>query len=114
MKSHRRSMSRSTPFFLVVLVLWASGLGTFAQPQGADRTASKEREAFSRAGRADANWTLPRTAWGDPDLSGIWNYATMTPLERPRELAGKEVLTDAEAAAYERQTIERQSVTNNT
>jgi hypothetical protein len=48
------------------------------------------------------------------DLEGIWNFATMTPLERPRELAAKAVLTPAEAAEYERQTIERQSTTNNT
>jgi len=46
-------------------------------------------------------------------LEGIWNFATMTPLERPRELA-KAVLTPEEAAAYERQIIERQSTTNNT
>ena len=59
-------------------------------------------------------WTPPRTSWGDPDLQGIWNSATMTPLERPRELAGKAVLSEEEAAAFERQTLERQAVTNNT
>ena len=48
------------------------------------------------------------------DLDGIWNYATMTPLERPRDLAAKATLTLAEAADYERQTIDRQSATNNT
>lgn len=48
------------------------------------------------------------------DLAGIWNYATMTPLERPRDLASKAVLTPAEAAEYERLTIERQTATNNT
>ena len=48
------------------------------------------------------------------DLDGIWNYATMTPLERPRDLAAKATLTPAEAADYERQTIARQSATNNT
>jgi hypothetical protein len=48
------------------------------------------------------------------DLEGIWNYATMTPLERPRDLAAKATLTTAEAAEYERATIERQSTTNNT
>jgi hypothetical protein len=47
-------------------------------------------------------------------LDGIWNYATMTPLERPRELAAKAVLAPDQAAAYERQTIARQSATNNT
>jgi hypothetical protein len=64
--------------------------------------------------RPAAPWTAPRTAWGDPDLDGVWNYATMTPLERPAALAGKDVLTVEEAAAYERQVIERQGVTNNT
>ena len=40
----------------------------------------------------------PRTAWGDPDLQGVWEYWTFTPLERPDDLAGKDVLTDEEAA----------------
>jgi hypothetical protein len=64
--------------------------------------------------RSAAPWTPPHTAWGDPDFDGVWNYATMTPLERPAALAGKDVLTAEEAAAYERQIIERQGVTNNT
>jgi len=59
-------------------------------------------------------WTPPRTAWGDPDLQGIWNYATMTPLERSRELGEKAVFTADEAAAFERQVLDRQAVTNNT
>lgn len=42
-----------------------------------------------------------RTPWGDPDLQGTWTNQTLTPLERPAEFAGKPVLTEAEAAAYE-------------
>ncbi len=49
--------------------------------------------------------TGARTPWGDPDLSGIWDFRTMTPLERPSELAGKDVLTDEEAAEYERNRL---------
>ena len=37
---------------------------------------------------ADAGM-MPRTPWGDPDLQGIWDYRTITPLERPEELAGR-------------------------
>ena len=51
--------------------------------------------------------TQPHTPWGDPDLQGIWTNATITPLQRPRELAGKEVLTEEEATALEAVTAER-------
>ncbi len=40
----------------------------------------------------------PRTAWGDPDLGGVWDYWTFTPLERPEELADRATLTVEEAA----------------
>jgi hypothetical protein len=42
-----------------------------------------------------------RTADGDPDLQGVWNFATATPLERPSEFSGKDVLTEREAAEFE-------------
>ena len=48
----------------------------------------------------------PRTAWGAPDLQGIWDFRTITPLERPGDLAGKAVLTDEEAAVQEQLTAE--------
>ena len=48
------------------------------------------------------------------DFSGVWNYATMTPLERPAAFAERETLTPEEAARYEQQTITRQENTNNT
>ena len=48
-----------------------------------------------------------RTSWGDPDLQGIWDYRTLTPLERPEELGDKAFLTEEEAAALERETLER-------
>ena len=42
---------------------------------------------------------VPRTPWGDPDLQGIWNFGTNTPLQRPPEYAGREWLTEAEVVA---------------
>src|SRR5205809_5015648 len=44
------------------------------------------------------NWTPSRTAWGDPDLQGVYTFATQTPVERPKELAGKAVYTESELA----------------
>jgi hypothetical protein len=70
--------------------------------------------AIGAAAAGQQKWTEARTPWGDPEFDGIWTYATMTPLERPRELADQAILSADEAAAYERRTIERQSTTNNT
>lgn len=55
---------------------------------------------------AGQSWTLPRTPDGQPDLQGYWTNATLTPLERPAQFAGKAVLTPAEAAAYAKQLRE--------
>jgi hypothetical protein len=49
---------------------------------------------------------IPRTPDGHPDLQGIWNNATITPLERPAALAGKSTLTEAEAASLEKNAAE--------
>jgi hypothetical protein len=59
-------------------------------------------------------WTPPRTAWGDPDLQGTWNFANLTPLERPSELAGKEILTAEEAATFEKQALKERAATLST
>ena len=45
------------------------------------------------------------TSWGDPDLQGVWDFRTITPLERPGELEGKDILTAEEAAAFEQETL---------
>ena len=52
---------------------------------------------------------LPRTPDGQPDLQGVWNFSTATPMERPEELAGKDALTPEEAAAWEQQLAETRS-----
>ena len=46
-------------------------------------------------------WTPPKTPWGDPDLQGVWNDATSTPLQRPGTRAGADVLTDEEAGRFQ-------------
>jgi hypothetical protein len=49
----------------------------------------------------------PSTPDGRSDLQGIWTNATLTPLERPAELAGKEFFTEVEAAEYTKRMVER-------
>jgi hypothetical protein len=52
-------------------------------------------------------WRVPLTPDNQPDLQGIWSNATLTPLERPADLAGKQFFTPAEAAEYEKRARER-------
>jgi hypothetical protein len=52
-------------------------------------------------------WTAPRTPEGHPDFQGVWNFSSLTPLERPAEFAGKPTMTREEAARYEKTVTER-------
>ena len=49
----------------------------------------------------------PRTVWGTPDLQGVWDFRTLTPLERPRRLGDKAFLTTEEAAEREQAAFDR-------
>lgn len=50
---------------------------------------------------------MPPPAAGARDLEGVWTFATLTPLERPPEFGGRAFVSDAEAAAWTRQQLER-------
>jgi hypothetical protein len=60
----------------------------------------------ARAGRSDKaknqaaaeRWVAPRTPDGHPDLQGVWISISATPLERPKGLENKPLLTDEEVA----------------
>ncbi len=75
----------------------AAALATGA---GAARASMAEAQSKSTQGP-------PRTPWGKPDLQGIWDFRSITPLERPNALENREFLTEAEAANLERETVER-------
>jgi hypothetical protein len=53
--------------------------------------------------------SIRRTADGHPDFNGIWTNVTITPLERPRDLAGKEFFTEQEGGAYEKQMVQQRN-----
>src|SRR2546430_1042200 len=79
---HRFLVSVSAAAVLVALVLFAAAPGI-------------------------AQTRVPLTAWGKPDLQGIWDFRTITPLERPAKLANREFLTEEEAAILEQETVDK-------
>ena len=65
--------------------------------------------SFPAAGQPEPGWTLPRTPAGQPDLQGSWSFATITPLQRPSEYTGRELLTDEEVSALNEDAATRAS-----
>jgi hypothetical protein len=55
--------------------------------------------------RASAK-AIPRSPDGHPELQGIWTNATLTPLERPADYAGRATLSDAEAKVFEKKDLQ--------
>ena len=94
--NHRFLASMGVPAAVMAAVLLAPAPVAGQAPTAAAKTTS-----------AAKTWTPPRTPWGQPDLQGIWTNATITPFERPSELAGKDVLTEEEAAELEKQAAQR-------
>ena len=62
--------------------------------------------AFATAQSTDATET-PRMPWGAPDLQGVWDFRSITPMERPEELADQAFLTPEEAAELEQAAVDR-------
>ena len=62
------------------------------------------------AAQTSKSAVIPRTPGGPPELQGIWTNATITPLERPAALTGKPTLTQKEADAYEKKSLDDSSL----
>jgi hypothetical protein len=59
---------------------------------------AEQKPATANSTRAAADWRVPRTADGRPDLQGIWANNSATPLERPKHWAGRQFVTAQELA----------------
>jgi hypothetical protein len=44
-------------------------------------------------GQSDESYVVPLTEWGQPDLQGVWNFNSETPMQRPEEFGDREFLT---------------------
>ena len=54
---------------------------------------------------AAAQSAVPKTSWGTPDLQGVWDFRSLTPMQRPSTLAEQETFTAEEAAEFSQESI---------
>ena len=52
---------------------------------------------------AAEEYLVPKTQWGQPDLQGVWNFASNVPTERPEEFGARQFLTQEEVLAAQRE-----------
>src|SRR5438128_906518 len=70
------------------------------------RVAGQTSGPVSSAVTDVGSWRVPRTEVGQPDIGGVWNFSTVTPLERPAQFAGRPFMTAEEAAEFERRRFQ--------
>ncbi|HJO11432.1 MAG: hypothetical protein QGG67_11600 [Gammaproteobacteria bacterium] len=61
--------------------------------------------SISLVGFAADNFVTPRTEWGQPDLQGVWNFSSNTPMQRPQRFGERQFLTAEEAAEARAQQV---------
>ena len=85
----------------LVATLVAVGVSLAACTQrSADSSASSEAAANASANTDTAQAAVKKTAWGEPDISGVFTESTFAPLERPKDLGNKEFYTPEEAEQH--------------
>jgi hypothetical protein len=98
----------------------ALALGTVAVVVGVGSLAPAPVEGQTRAAGANAKetaatstWTPPLTPYGQPDLQGVWWNNSATPLERPKQLEGRQFLTDEEVSELKKRAARLFDVNSN-
>lgn len=59
-----------------------------------------------------ADFEVPRTEWGQPDLQGVWNFSSNVPMQRPEEYGNREFLNEEEVAALRARLQERDATSD--
>jgi len=105
-----RMRNRShTVLFSGMLVACTAGGAALATKSLAAQAARTPAQPPAKAAPARTAASLPRTPDGHPDFQGLYDVATVTPLERPADAGGRLVISNEEAAAAEAYDRQREA-----
>jgi hypothetical protein len=99
MRQQRPISQRCFLLFPVIAILIA---GSWQSPSPLDAQTPSSSPARS-------TWSPSRTPDGQIDIEGVWDFSTITPLERPGSVGNKQTFSDEEAAAFEQEENRRQN-----
>jgi hypothetical protein len=113
---NRQSLTSVSGWTMAIVSASLATVSIAAQVQAPATTSAPSSDpapaarALAKAKTASKNttWKVPRTAWGEPDLEGVWSYATTTPLSKPDSAGDKTFLTDEEVADLAERTARQQ------
>jgi len=77
------------------VAMWCGVVVTCVAVGASGQTVASDSEAAGNTA------SVPRKPWGSPDLQGIWDLHSITPMERPDEFKDRAFLTEEEAAVLE-------------
>jgi hypothetical protein len=92
---------------LILVAFVAAAVGAILSLSITPTSAQAPAAALKAAAPASA--TALKTAWGEPDLQGIWTDESDTPLQRPAKYANQEYFTDAQRAELDKERAALQS-----
>ena len=72
--------------------------------------AKQGSEAKPAEAKKNAGYEAPRNSQGQPNFQGVWDFRTLTPLERPKAFGDKAVFTAEEQAAFRAQAVDATDV----
>ena len=86
---------------MIKRILASGGIGISVIVCAAAQTAVTQQPKPAAAAKP---WTPPKTAWGEPDLQGMWplNHLINTPLQRQERFGNRRLMTDEEFAAAQK------------
>ncbi len=76
----------------------------------AKQTAEAKPVEAKESASANTAYEAPRNSHGQPNLQGVWDFRTLTPLERPKAFGNKAVFTAEEQAAYRTAAVDATDV----
>ena len=89
-----------------LITIFVLSIAACSENKQADVKSDDELTKAKQPEPKNSGYEPPRNSLGQPDLQGVWDFRTLTPLQRPKELGNKAVFTKEEQEAFKSKAID--------